>query len=205
MLLTSANMIRFFTSSTTWSGSISSQIYPRVLKEANLTYYSVCSALVHRVGNRSSHSFLGISILAIPATTFATWLLTYGYSLPSYVNTASFTYPRNWVSRLTQYPSYFESPDLFVMKFLKMMHAIWRDPTSRDSSAISRVSVAINFLGSWSLQFLISVSAWVRFVKSASYVESKAVRKFSKNSIILILVIFVKYILTKANFVFILI
>jgi len=54
----------------------SSQTNPSAWRDACLICSCWCVALQHRMLTSSSHSFRGISIAAIVATKFATWVLT---------------------------------------------------------------------------------------------------------------------------------
>lgn len=71
MLLVSARMMLFLRESFRSCGSSSSQIYPKVIKEASLMLMSSLVELLHKLGIRSSHSLLGISMLAIADRIFA--------------------------------------------------------------------------------------------------------------------------------------
>ena len=58
------------------SGINSSQTNPNVYSDAFLISICSCAELLHKLGIKSSHSFLGISMAAIAATALATYVLT---------------------------------------------------------------------------------------------------------------------------------
>ena len=71
IVVVSARIIAFFKPEFRSVGLISSQINPKVFKEASFTYWSSLLAFAQSIEINSSHSPRGISIAAIAATRLA--------------------------------------------------------------------------------------------------------------------------------------
>lgn len=93
------------------SGLSSSHIYPNVYRAAFLISISLLAALLLKLGMRSSHSFLGISIAAIVATALATCVLTSEEGVAKLYIIASLIELLKATSKFTHKLSYLESYD----------------------------------------------------------------------------------------------
>jgi hypothetical protein len=109
MLLVNAKIIWFFNASDRSCVYNSSQMYPRVVKEASLMFNSLFEALLQRLGINSSHSFLGISMDAIADKIYAIYLLTNCLGDARVARIAYFIYSLNSLSKFIQKFSYFAS------------------------------------------------------------------------------------------------
>lgn len=93
----------------------------------------------------SSHSPLGISILAIAATRLATCERTKDDGQTRFERIAPFALTLKTGSRLTQRSAYLESFDRFEIKFLHTRQAICLTASVLELSLISLISEAKNF------------------------------------------------------------
>jgi len=157
ILLVSASMTRFFVSSVRSLGFRSSQMFPRVWREASLISPEMSTfwAPWHNFGIRSSHSLRGISMADIVAISEATELRTELEEEARVVRIASFMKDLNWGSNLSQMSSYRSSLPLFSIRFLQITLAICRHASGLSSEASSLTRVARNFLVSKSLNWRI--------------------------------------------------
>ena len=145
MVVVSATIIKFFSSDDRSSYSISSQMQPIVWSEASFMCSSWWVALLQRIEISSSHSPLGISILAIAATRLATCERTKGDGQTRFERMAVFAFTLKTGSKFTHRSAYLESFDRFEMRFLQTRQAICLTDSVFELSLISLMSEAKNF------------------------------------------------------------